>query len=282
MALWLIGCGVAEMGDQPHDVDVTPVAWREAGAGPVVLFLHGLGGSRTAWEPQLAELSDCCRCVAWDMPGYGASNAPSGPLTFEMLAEAAVGLLDRLNSERAVIVGLSLGGMVGLHLAINHPDRVAGLVLLDSSPAFGFDGLTDSDDWIAQRLAPLDAGETPAKIAPEILRSVAGEGASETVIEEAAMAMARIPTKGLAAAVRCLTTHNVVKDLDRITTPTLVIVGDQDTETPPTYSRFLAENIANADYVEIPGIGHLSNLEAPNEVNRLLRGFVPLATLPVE
>ena len=268
------------MDRRPRDIDATPVAWREAGDGPVVLFLHGLGGTRTTWEPQLSDLSDRWRCVAWDMPGYGASASLTGQLTFPGLAEAAVRLLDVLGADRATVVGLSMGGMVGLHTALDFPDRVSSLVLIDSSPAFGFDGSTDSNDWVAERIEPLEAGVTPAEIAPVVLRSVAGPQAPQSVIDEAAAAMSRIPADGLRAAIRCLTTHDVVDRIDGVAAPTLVAVGDQDTETPPAYSRYLADNIPGARYVELPDAGHLSNLEAPEELNRLLRGFLPLATVP--
>lgn len=264
----------------PHDVDANPVAWREAGEGPVVLFLHGLGGSRLAWEPQLMSLSDRWRCVAWDMPGYGASLVSEGPLTFPSLAEAAVRLLDTLNAHKAALVGLSMGGMVGLHIAINHPDRLSSLVVLSSSPAFGFDGSTDADEWTAERLAPLEAGATPEDIAPSVLRSVAGPQVMQSVIDEAAAAMARISSRSLSAAVHCLTTHNVVRELHEISVPTLVAVGSEDKETPVSYSHFLADHIPGALYAELSGIGHLSNLEAPKELNRLLREFLSVSTVP--
>ena len=134
------------------DVDRVPVAWREAGQGEVILFLHGLGLTRTSWDAQLEDLSDRWRCVAWDMPGYGMSSAAE-PLTFAAIADAAASLLDVLEVERAHVCGLSFGGQQALHLALDHPDRVASLVLADTSAAFGVDG-TDPDAWLEARLAP--------------------------------------------------------------------------------------------------------------------------------
>ena len=87
-----------------------PLAWRERGRGAPVVFLHGLGGSRTSWEPQLAGLSAGFRCIAWDMPGYGAS-APIQPLTFAGIADAVARLLDKAGVDRAHLVGESFGGM---------------------------------------------------------------------------------------------------------------------------------------------------------------------------
>jgi 3-oxoadipate enol-lactonase len=261
-----------------RDVDSRPVAWREAGRGEVVVFLHGLGGSRTAWDPQLAVLADRWRCVAWDQPGYGASPPPDGPFTFAALADAAVRLLDALDVERAPLVGLSFGGMVALHAALDHPDRVAGLALLDTSPAFGGDG-TDPDAWRAARLAPLDAGETPADMAAAVLTSVGGRALTGAALDTAVAAMARIPSDGLRAAIGCLPDHDVRQRLADITVPTLVLVGELDEETPPAYSRALADGIPGAGLEIVADAGHLSNLEQPEAVNRLLSRFLPTTFL---
>lgn len=264
----------------PVDVNEAPIAWREAGVGDTILFLHGLGGSRTAWEPQLESLGRSHRCVAWDMPGYGKSQPGDDPLTFAVLADSAASLLDTLGAYRASVVGISMGGMVAMHLALRHPDRVGSLVLLDSSPAFGLDGTTDAGEWADLRLEPLARGETPTDIAPRVLRSVAGPQADDAVIAEAVEAMARIPSAGLAAAVRCLPSHDVRDALQDIRCPTLVAVGDQDSETPPSYSRHLANGIPGARYEEIRGAGHLSNLEKPDDVNSLVAEFLAATTLP--
>ncbi len=264
------------MATGPRDVDATPIAWREAGRadGEVVVFLHGLGGSRLAWEPQLAGLSATRRCVAWDMPGYGASEAAPGALTFAALADGVVRLLDTIGRERADLVGLSLGGMIALHTALRHPGRIHRLALLATSPAFGFDGVTTAESWLAQRLAPLADGVTPAAMAPAVLRAVAGEAASQAVIDEAAVAMSRIDATALAAACRCLVTHDLRGRLGDVRAPTLVIVGDDDTETPPAYAEALATGIPNARLERIASAGHLVNLERPDVVNGLLDAFL--------
>ena len=104
-----------------------------------IVFLHGLGTTRTGWEPQLEDLSDTWRCVAWDMPGYGASQPLTEPLSFAALGDSVATLLDQLRVETAHLVGLSFGGMHALHAALRHPGRVSSLTLADTSPAFGAD-----------------------------------------------------------------------------------------------------------------------------------------------
>ncbi len=254
------------------DVNRVPVAWREAGQGEVLLFLHGLGLTRTSWDSQLRDLSDRWRCVAWDMPGYGMSS-PVELLTFGAIADAAANLLDVLEVERAHVCGLSFGGQQALHFTLGHPDRVASLTLADTSASFGADG-TDPDAWLEARLAPLDAGLTPADFAQEVLCSVAGPEFGGDPLAAAVASFSRITSAGLRAACECLLTHDVSGRLGEITAPTLVIVGELDEETPLAYSRFLADHISSAELVVIDGVGHLSPCEAPEAFNAAVRRFL--------
>ncbi len=253
------------------DVDA-PLAWRETGDGEPVVFLHGLGGSRTSWEPQLAGLRTEFRCIAWDMPGYGVS-VPVAPLTFAAIADSVARLLDNAGVERAHLVGESFGGMHALHTALRHPQRVARLVLANTSPAFGLDG-TDPAAWRAARLAPLDAGLSPVDIAADVLTSIAGPILSEDALAMRVAGFARIPATGLRAAVECLPTHDVRARLGSIASPALVVAGGLDTETPAAYSRVLAEGLPNAELVVLDGVGHLAVSEVPQTFNRLARAFL--------
>jgi 3-oxoadipate enol-lactonase len=259
-----------------HDVDAAPVAWREARSrtsGAAAAFLHGLGGSRIAWEPQLVWLAKDRLCLAWDMPGYGAS-APLPTLTFPALADAAAAWLAAAGPTPAHVIGLSMGGMVALHLALGHPDIARSLVLLDTSPAFGLDGTTTAEEWIEARLAPLRAGATPATMAPVTVRAIVAPDAPDSVIDAASAAMGRIGTTAFEQAVRCLPTHDVRDRLSTIDAPTLVIVGDLDAETPTSYGAHLAAAIPHARLEVVPGAGHLSNLERPDVVNQLIADFL--------
>ncbi len=253
------------------DVD-GPLAWRETGDGEPVVFLHGLGGSRSSWEPQLAGLRTGFRCIAWDMPGYGAS-APVEPLTLTVIADSVVRLLDSAGVDRAHLVGESFGGMHALHTALRHPQRVARLVLANTSPAFGLDG-TDPAAWRAARLAPLDAGLTPADIAADVLTAVAGPTLSDDALTMRVAGFARIPARGLRAAVECLPAHDVRERLGAIASAALVVAGGLDTETPVAYSRVLAEGLQNAELIVLDGVGHLAVSEVPRTFNRLVRDFL--------
>lgn len=251
---------------------VDGLAWREAGSGPAVVFLHGLGLTRTGWEPQLRDLGRDHRCVAWDMPGYGESHAMS-QMSFEAISDEVVRLLDLIGVRRADLVGLSFGGMHALHTALHHPGRVRRMVVAGTSPAFGLDG-TDPHEWRLARLARIDAGETPADIATDVLASVAGPGLDPNVLADLAASFARIPADGLRSACELLTRHDLRGDLGAIGAPTLVVVGEHDIETPIRYAEALVAGIPSARLAVMDGVGHLAPSEAPVRFNRLVRDFL--------
>lgn len=263
------------MSAAPVDHVGGPIAWRECGDGPPVLFLHGLGGSRLAWEPQLEGLSHHFRCIAWDVPGYGAS-APLPVMTFPAIADAATQLLDRLGIDRVDVVGLSFGGQQALHVAIGHPTRVRRLVLADTSARFGADG-TDPEAWMRLRLDPLDAGVTPAQMAAPVLDSIAGPLLTAAERDRLIHAFAQIPSDGLRASVTCLPSHDVTERLAEIAAPTLVIVGEIDEETPLAYAEVLAAGIPDARLEVIAGAAHLTPTETPAEFNALVEAFLTVS-----
>jgi pimeloyl-ACP methyl ester carboxylesterase len=262
---------MAETARGPRDVDAAPIAWREAGEGPVVLFLHGLGMTRTGWDAQLADLGDRWRCVAWDMPGYGASP-PLERLSIAAAADAAAGLVADLGGP-VHVVGLSMGGMVALELALRHPDAVRSLALCDTSPAFGLDG-TDPEAWRAARLAHLGEGVRVEDFAETVLRGVMAPDAEPEAVALAVASMLRVPIPGLRQAIAALPDHDARARLGRIAAPTLVVVGELDEETPPAYAEALAAGIPGARLEVIPGAGHYTPLEAPAVLNALLRDHI--------
>jgi len=255
---------------QARDLEVGGYAWRERGDGELVVLLHGLGGSRVAWDTQLTALGSKWRTAAWDMPGYGeAAPLPDEPLTFRALADAAAGWVSALGAEHAHVVGISMGGMVAQYLAAWHPDRVRSLTLLSSSAKFAMDGTT-ANSWRAARLAPLDAGWEPVEFAERVLRNIAGPNITDGAYESQRAAMARVTGGALRRSIDCLVTHDATALLPTMTAPTLVMVGELDQETPLPYSQYLVDHLPNARLAVVPGAGHLLNAEAPEQVNRLL------------
>lgn len=248
------------------------IAWRETGDGEAVVFLHGLGGSRTAWDPQLASLGQTFRCVAWDMPGYGASE-PHESLSYESIAESVIALLDELEVDVAHLVGESFGGMHALHTAIAFPNRVGRMALTNTSPAFGMDG-TDPQEWKQNRLGPLDKGQIPADFAEKVLSAIAGPLLVGDAMAARVAAFARISGPALRASIECLPHNDVRAQLGSIDCPTLVIAGELDEETPVSYATALADGLADSELVVLSGVGHLAASEAPGKFNQLLVDFL--------
>jgi 3-oxoadipate enol-lactonase len=261
------------------DVDGERFAWRESGSSSrTLVLLHGLGGSRLSWEPQLHGLADDVRVVAWDMPGYGGSAALDGPVTFTTLADAVVEFLDAIGAPVVHLAGISFGGMIAQHVAARHPARVASVTLLSTSPAFGLDG-TKPDEWRAARLAPLDAGREPADFAGGVLAAIAGPYITSEALAGQRAAMARVPGDALRRSIDCLVTHDSRALLPAISSPAMCVVGELDEETPVAYAFALADLIPHATLVVIPEAGHLLNVEAPGDVNRLLQEHIARAEM---
>jgi 3-oxoadipate enol-lactonase len=253
------------------DVVERPVAWREAGdpSGRAAVFLHGLGGRRTNWDLQLAALSDIRRCCAVDLPGYGDSAGVPGSLS-----EVAAGIAEwiaGLGNGPVDLVGLSFGGMVAQHLTLDHPELVRTLTLLDTSPAFGLDGVTTPESWLDSRIRAIRDPDPSAPGIEAVVAGLVGRHASTEVRSTMVESMRAVPAATLEAACRALVRHDTRDRLDQITAPVLVMVGAEDTETPPSYSEAIAAPIAGAELVVVPGAGHLLNLEDPDTVNDRLR-----------
>jgi 3-oxoadipate enol-lactonase len=252
--------------------------WVEAGEGEPIVFLHGLGGSATAWGPQLDTFSQRFRCLAWDMPGYGRTpiellQSEPAQIDFAIIADAIVAFMDDAKLDTATFVGLSFGGQQLLHLALRHPNKVSRLIVADSSAAFGADG-TDPDEWMRLRLDPLDSGLQPGDIAERVIDAITGPNFGGSERQAAIDAFARVTADGLRAAVHCLPNHDVTERLAQITAPTLIIVGELDEETPPAYSEVMAKAIPGAELVTIPGVGHLTPSEAPDAFNSAVDDFI--------
>lgn len=252
-------------------------AYAAAGTGPrTILFLHGIGGNRDSFADELPRLAPRWRALSWDMPGYGQSTAID-PLSFEILAEAAIAVLDAERVEKAVLVGHSLGGMIAQETVARFPQRVSGLVLFATTAAFGGRDDKFKNDFLAQRLAPLDAGKAMPDIAEELTRGLFAPNPPEAARRRAIASMGVIAPAAYRAALRCIVNFNRADDLARITCPTLVLAAEHDRLSPPKTMERMAERIPGARYRCLPGAGHLANFEQPAAFDAALDDF--LATI---
>ena len=250
--------------------------YAEAGPpdGRALVFLHGIGGGARAFDPQLVHFGDRWRALAWDMPGYGRSTR-AAEATIAGLAGRLAEFLAGLGVASPVLVGHSLGGMVVQeYLAGAHAPRPRAVVLAGTSPAFGrADG-----DWqrqfIAARVAPLDAGRTMPELAEEMVDALLGEAPDPGGRFAAIASMAAVPAATYRVAVASLLGFDRRKALAAIDVPCLLIAGTRDPNAPADMMRTMASKIPGAFCAEMAGVGHLMNLERPALFNGVLAEFL--------
>ncbi len=254
---------------------MTVPAFTERGAGrTAVVLLHGVGGGREAFRPQMQPLADeGFRAVAWDMPGYGESPAIA-PYDMAGLAAALVALLDRLDLARAVLLGHSMGAMVALDAVARTPERVAGLVLSAGSPAFGKPDGAWQQAFLRDRLGPLDAGRTMADVAQRLVPSMIGAGADPEGVALASRLMSGVPPATYRAALHALMGFDRREALASVAVPTLAVAGEVDPAAPAAVMEKMAARIPGAQFVLLPRAGHLANLEQPQAFNAAVLGFL--------
>ena len=251
-------------------------AFTTLGGGPTVLMLHGIGGGHLAFAPQVETFASCgYRAVAWDMPGYGHS-APIEPYTFKGLAQSCVQLIESLKVANVILVGHSMGGMVAQEVVARRPELVSRLVLCGTSPAFGKPDGEWQRDFIAQRTAPLDAGRSMAELAETLVPQMVGPGSLPEGVRLATHCMGLVPAATYRRALECIVTFDRRGNLGNIHVPTLLLSGEHDRNAPPAVMKKMADAIAGSTYYEMKGIGHLQNLEAPEEFDALLLNFLAL------
>jgi pimeloyl-ACP methyl ester carboxylesterase len=254
----------------------------ERGAGPAVVFLHGIGGDAESWLPELEALAGNYRAIAWDMPGYGGSPALT-EMSFPALAEALEALLDALEIDRAHLVGHSVGGMVAQEFAAaSFPQRVASLVLYATSPAFGKPDGQWQREFLKARLAPLDAGRRMADLAPGIVAGLVGADPDAQGVARATAAMARVPEDAYRAALECLITFDRRDALPEIAMPVLVLAGAEDDNAPARMMERMAKQIPGARFEIVAGAGHLAHFEKPAAFRAAIAEFLDSVTVARE
>ncbi|MDB5947554.1 MAG: beta-ketoadipate enol-lactone hydrolase (3-oxoadipate enol-lactonase)-like protein [Ramlibacter sp.] len=246
------------------------------GGGPTVLMLHGIGGGHLAFAPQVETLaSSGYRAVAWDMPGYG-NSAPIEPYNFKGLAESCIALIESLQCGDVTLLGHSMGGMVAQEVVARRPELVGKLVLCGTSPSFGKPEGEWQRNFIAERTAPLDAGQTMAQLAGMLVPEMAGPAALPEGLQLAAHCMSLVNPSTYRRALEALVGFDRRANLANIAVPTLLIAGEHDRNAPPAVMKKMAGAIPRSTYIEMEGIGHLQNLEAPDDFDGLVLNFLAL------
>ena len=232
------------------------------GDGPAVLLTHGFAASSHMFASTVPALAANHRAIVWDLPGHGASAAPDDPAQYSVpvFLDHMLALLDDAGADRAVVLGHSLGGFLSLQFALAHPDRVRGVVLVDTGPGYRSDAARDGWNEMAADYA--------TRLDERGLDGLPGGAELSKGVHSSAV--------GLALAARhVLTQHDshVIDGLPTITAPTLVVVGSDDAPFVKG-SHYMADKIPNADLVVIDGCGHAPPVTHPEPFNAALRTFL--------
>jgi 3-oxoadipate enol-lactonase len=242
------------------------------GNKPWVVLAHSLAADHTLVAAEARLLADRFHVLRFDIRGHGASPAPAAPYAMTALADDAGTLLDSLGITAAHWVGISLGGMIGMTLALARPNLLRGLVLADTTSAYP---PAAHQSW-RDRIAAVRAKGMSAVVDGTLARwftPAFRERESERFAEIGAM-IARTPVEGFVGCCEAIIGHDVTARLGEIGCPTLVIVGEQDEATPPAMAETLRRGIRGATLHIIPSAAHQSGVEQPTAFAALLEDFL--------
>ena len=256
------------------------------GDGFPLVLTYCLGGNTRQWRHQVQALSKAYRLIIWDPRGHGGSESPRRQEQYgvSVSAEDLHGLMNHLGLAKAYVGGLSMGGGIATRFTLGHPERVAALLIMDSATA---SGLPRSPEMLAMRQRTIELAETQGMEAvidyamvanPNVAgRARRGQDSAQTMRD---MYLALDPI-GYANTIRAMLTEDSITDqLHQIRVPTLVLVGEDDPALPS--ARLTHAKIASSVMVTIPGAGHFSNLDQPDQFNRQVLQFLARADLQRE
>jgi len=236
---------------------------------PALMLSNSLGTNYSMWDPQLPELRKKLRVLRYDTRGHGQSSLTPGPYSIEQLGRDVMALLDALDLDRVHFCGLSMGGMIGMWLGANAPERLNKLVLCNTAAKIG-----TSEVWNARIEAVRKNGmkSVASAVVERWFSPAFREKPPATVSSTLKMLEAANP-EGYAACCAAIRDFDFREQLSRIRVPTLVIAGAHDPSTPPADGRFLADQIQGAQYAELDA-AHLSNIEAQDRFNNEVAKFL--------
>lgn len=261
--------------DSRHTVvDGCKLAWREAGQGPALVFIHGMGGNSRNWETQYAQFADRYRVIGWDAPGYGDSDdwPMDEPTVADYTAKIAA-LLDALEIDRAHMAGHSFGGTLMPAFQKAYPDRVASMVLAQPVIGSGPLGEDKQAEIIAARenlLADLGIEAYARDHAPKSCAATADAATVEKGIEVTSWTR----PKGYLAQWRAMARADILQEISDDPCPATVVAGTGDKTASQDVVRRIADAIQGAELVELPDVGHMIYIEHPDRFNAALEAHL--------
>ncbi len=248
------------------------VHYRSAGPAhaPAIILGHALGTDSRIWNGVVDELSRDYGVIAYDLRGHGLSSVPQPPYRLDQLAADVLDLADHLSLDRFALAGVSVGGLVAQRFALDHPDRLAGLVLCNTAARIGDDAL-----WNA-RIGAVEAGGLEAIADGVLMRwfpAALREGRQDEIAGWRNMLL-RSPVPGYVGTCAALRDADLTAEIAGIAMPTLVVAGEDDQSTPVALVRGTAKRLPAAQFEIIARAGHLPCIDRPDELARLMRGYL--------
>lgn len=243
-----------------------------SGSGPVVTLAHSLASDISLWDGIAPRLAERFTVLGFDARGHGQTSAPEGPYSWPMLVADLVGLLDALKIERTHFVGLSMGGMLGQHFALAHPERLDKLVLVSTTSRVP----PEAKPLWDERIAIARTQGMQAHVAGTLERwfTAPYRAAHPEVMARIGAMIAATPVAGYAGWGEAIKTLDLTEKLAAVRAPTLVICGADDPGTPPAANRAIAEAIPDARFEMLPNASHQLVIEQAETFLGLLAGFL--------
>jgi 3-oxoadipate enol-lactonase len=241
---------------------------------PWLIFSNSLATNLTMWDEQADALKGAYRVLRYDQRGHGGSEATPGRYTFELLMADAIGLMDALGIKKAHFAGLSMGGATALGLAEKHPDRFDRIVVCDSPCQ---STAASTQQW-EERIAVAEKQGIEALVEPTLARWFPPEtlAANPPHIDKVRRMIRATPAKGFIGCAAALAHHDYAAAVATVTRPVLFMAGEKDGVTPVAM-RKLSAALPGSRYVELPGAGHISNMDQPRAFTEVLRDFLKAA-----
>ena len=243
------------------------------GAGPTIALTHGIGGTGADFAPLVRLLAPRFQVLTWDVRGFGASDRPADGYSISRFAQDLAGLLDQIGAAQAVIMGTSMGGTISQRFILDFPERVAAAVIMSTSSEVnerGRERWTSQADAIEREgFAAYTRRTRPPEHTEEYLR------AHPELLEAEERRIRNNPdSRAYAQVARAVADYNYTAELEQVRVPTLVLVGSEDTSTPPGGSVIISRRIPGAELHILPGYGHSLYRDAPEQVAALVTAFL--------
>jgi 3-oxoadipate enol-lactonase len=238
---------------------------------PWLIFSNSLATNLAMWDEQARELSGKLRVLRYDQRGHGATDAPAGRYPFDTLLADAIGLMDALGIEKASFAGLSMGGATALGLAERHADRLDRVIVCDSPCQ---STAASTQQW-EERIVVAQKQGMDALVEPTVGRWFPPEvlAAKPPHVDKVRQMIRSTPVNGFIGCAAALADHNYAAAVGTVTRPALFIAGEKDGVTPAAM-RKLSAALPGSRYVELPGAGHISNMDQPKAFTEVVRDFL--------